>query len=380
LVNVTAALVAGGLMAGLSPLYIGALIDSFGFAESDAGLVMTVELVSLAIAIALLSKRLATVDPFRLATLGCALTIAAQLASVPVSNLTTLLCARAGAGAAESLLTLSASMLISRSPAPDRFVAVAMVGAGLAYTALMTVCSVAVARYGIAGMYLLAAGTCTVLLPVFVLTRGDAVPAPSVDDAARADTPLAISPVTIMLGFIAAAICLTFVGQAAWSFAERSGARAGLALVDIGNWLAVNNFLSVVGSVAAALLANKIGRMPAVTLGMTATGLTNALFVGAASPWIYVVPLLANGFAYGFSTPFLFGTAAKLDSRGTVIANANGAVMLTQALTPYVAGVVISESSYPALGWILGGISVIAIVLVVPGCRRVVAQTAATPH
>ena len=186
------------------------------------------------------------------------------------------------------------------------------------------------------------------------------------------------SPLTIVLGFLAAAICLTFVGQAAWSFAERSGARAGLAPIDIGNWLAVNSFLSVVGSVVAATFATRVARMPAVTLGMTVTGLTNALFVGAGSPWIYVVPLLANGFAYGFSTPFIFGTAAKLDSRGTVVAYGNGVVMLTQALTPYVAGVVISESSYPMLALILGAISVVAIVLIVPSCRRVIAQTNAS--
>src|SRR5262249_44162680 len=53
LISVTAALVAGGLMAGLSPLYIGALIDSFGFAENEAGLVMSIELISLAITLAL---------------------------------------------------------------------------------------------------------------------------------------------------------------------------------------------------------------------------------------------------------------------------------------------------------------------------------------
>ena len=67
LASVTAALVAGGFMAGLSPLYIGALIDTFGFSESEAGLVMSVELISLAATLALVSKRLVTVDPFRLA-------------------------------------------------------------------------------------------------------------------------------------------------------------------------------------------------------------------------------------------------------------------------------------------------------------------------
>lgn len=377
LASVTAALIAGGLMAGLSPLYIGALIDSFGFGESEAGLVMTVELISLALTLALLSRRLVKADPFRLAMIGCVLTIGAHVASVPVSNLSTLLCVRAGAGVAESLMTLSASMLISRSVAPDRFVAVAMVGAGIAFTLLMSGCSVAIAHYGITGMYLVAAGTCLALLPVFVLTRADIPSAPSVDPG-RPVTPLTFSPPTIMLGFIAAAICLTFVGGAAWNFAERCGARAGLAPVAIGNWLAVNSFLSVVGSVAAALFATRIGRMPAVTLGMTATGLTNAMFVGAATPWVYVVPLLANGFAFGFSTPFIFGTAAKLDSRGTVVAYANGAVTLTQALTPYAAGVLISRSSYPTLALILAAVSAVAIVLIVPSCRRVIAQTHAS--
>jgi MFS family permease len=374
LASVTAALVAGGFMAGLSPLYIGALIDSFGFAESEAGLVMSVELISLAATLALVSKRLVTADPFRLATIGCVLTIAAHIASVSASNLTALLCVRAGAGVAESLLTLSASMLISRTPAPDRFVAVAMVGAGLVYTLLMAGCSVAIAHYGITAMFLVAAGTCVVLLPVFVFARADTTPAPLIDST-RPVSPLMFSPPTIVLGFLAAATCLTFVGQAAWSFAERSGARVGLAPIDIGNWLAVNSFLSVVGSVVAATFATRVARMAAVTLGMTVTGLTNALFVGAGSPLVYVVPLLANGFAYGFSTPFIFGTAAKLDSRGTVVAYGNGVVMLTQALTPYIAGVVISESSYPVLAVVLGAISVVAIVLIVPSCRRVIAQT-----
>jgi hypothetical protein len=137
--------------------------------------------------------------------------------------------------------------LISRAPAPDRFVAVAMVGAGIVYTLLMAGCSVAIVHYGITAMYLAAAGTCVVLLPVFVFTRADATPTPPVDST-RPVSPLMFSPLTIVLGFLAAATCLTFVGQAAWSFAERSGARAGLAPIDIGNWLALNSFLSVVVS------------------------------------------------------------------------------------------------------------------------------------
>src|SRR5262245_15869854 len=232
LISVTAALIAGGLMPGLSPLYIGALIDSFGFVESEAGLVMSVELIALAATLALVSRRLVSVDPFRLATIGCVLTIAAHLASLLPSNLTALLGVRAGAGVAESFLTLSASVLISRAPAPDRFVAVAMVGAGIVYTLLMTGCSVVTARYGITGMYLVAAATCAVLLPVFVLTRADATPAAHVESI-EPSSPLMFSPLTIVLGFLAAAVCLTFVGQAAWSFAERSGARAGLAPIDI---------------------------------------------------------------------------------------------------------------------------------------------------
>ena len=103
-------------------------------------------------------------------------------------------------------------------------------------------------------------------------------------------------------GVPAAAVCLTFVSQAAWSFAERSGARAGLAAIDIGNWLAVNGFLS-----------RWLSRRHTFALGCADAGeATGMLFVGAGSPLIYVVPLLASGFAYGFSTPFIFGTAAKL--------------------------------------------------------------------
>jgi hypothetical protein len=71
----------------------------------------------------------------------------------------------------------------------------------------------------------------------------------------------------------------------------------------------------------------------------------------------HAVPLLANGFAHGFSTRSS-SVPRRNRLRGTVVAWRRRRDV-DAALTPYVAGVVISESRI-RVGLVLGAISVVA--------------------
>ena len=169
--GVMATLLVGNLLSSLSPMYIGALMESLHLTESDAGLVMTVELIAAAAALTLFSRRLVAFPPFRLAAAGTAVVITAQLASAFATYLPALLCVRALSGIGASFALLAASMLISRRPDPDRYIAIAMVGTTLVFTAIMGICGIAIARYGLLGFYLVAAGTAVLLLPLFIAIR-----------------------------------------------------------------------------------------------------------------------------------------------------------------------------------------------------------------
>lgn len=367
--GVMGTLLVGNLLSSLSPMYIGALMEDLHLSEADAGLVMSVELIAAAASLTLFSRRLVAIAPFRLAAAGAAVVLAAQLASALVTQLPVLMCVRGVSGIGASFALLAASVLISRQPDPDRYIAIAMVGTALVFTGVMGVCGIAVAYYGVVGFYMVAAGTTVAMLPLFIVVR--VVPdAPLTSHAGSIPLPpsLASGRGATIFAFVVAIIGLTFIGQAAWSFAQRSATNAGIAAAEIGGWLAGSNLLTVLGSVFAAWISSRITSIVPLIIGILTTGLTCAVQVGAESSWAFELPVLLNGFAFGFSTPFVFGTGARLDRSGTVVAYLNSAVLFTQAATPLFAGELIEYGSYQSLGLILGAGTLIATALIVPAC------------
>jgi MFS transporter, DHA1 family, inner membrane transport protein len=367
--GVMGTLLVGNLLSGLSPVYIGALMDDLHLSEADAGLVMSVELIATAVALWLFSRRLRAIAPFRLATIGTIVVLAAQLASAFVTRLPPLLLIRSVSGCGASFALVAASILISRRPDPDRYIAIALVGTALVFTGIMGICGIAVAHYGGLGLYMVVAGTSVALLPLFVTIRVDPH-VPSTAGGGQAPAPPALrSPRrAAIFAFVIAIAGLTFIGQAAWSFAQRSGTNAGIAAAEIGGWLAGSNLLTVLGSAFAVWVSTRITSIVPLVLGLLATGLTCAMQVGAQSSWAFQVPVLVNGLAFGFSMPFVFGTGARLDPSGTVVVQLNSAMLFTQAVTPLFAGGLIAHGSYQSLGIILGFGTLLATALVVPAC------------
>ena len=245
--GVMATLLVGNLLSSLSPMYIGALMENLHLSEADAGLVMTVELIAAAASLTLFSRKLVAFPPFRLAAVGTAVVLAAQLASAFATQLPLLLCVRALSGIGASFALLAASILISRRADPDRYIAIAMVGTTLVFTGIMGICGIvdcAVRAPRVLpgrGRYDLA------LLPLFVAIRAVtlAVASPSLPQLPLPPTILSGRGATI-IAFVVAIIGLTFIGQAAWSFAQRSGTNAGIAAAEIAGWLAGSNLLTVV--------------------------------------------------------------------------------------------------------------------------------------
>jgi len=232
----------------------------------------------------------------------------------------------------------------------------------------MAICGIAVARYGLIGFYLVAAATSIASLPLFLMIRVDVAPVSTGHHETIRAPGFATRRGAIVVAFVFGIMVLTFVGQTAWSFAQRSATNSGIADADIGIWLAGSNLLTVLGSLFAAWLASRITTIAPLLLGVLITGLTCAVQVGAQSSAVFEVPVLLNGLAFGFSTPFVFGTGARLDRSGAVVAYLNSAVLFTQAVTPLFAGELIEHSSYQSLGIVLGLGTLLATAMIVPAC------------
>jgi MFS family permease len=368
--GVIGTLVVGNLLSTLAPMYIGALMDGLRLSEADAGLVVSVELIAAAAGLTLLSRRLVTTAPLRLAAIGTTVLVAAQLASTFVTRLPPLLVIRGVSGFGAAFALLAASILISRRPDPERYIAIALVGTALAFAAIMGLCGIAVARHGATGFYVVAAGTGAALVPLFATIRADPAAPPTAGVGGPTPRPPALpSPRrAAILAFLVAIAGHAFINQAAWSFAERSGTNAGLAAAETGGWLAGSNLVTVLGSLLAAWMASRVISIVPLVVGLLTTGLTCAVQVGAESSWAFQVAVLLNALAFGFAAPLVLGTGARLDRRGTVVAQLNSAMLVTQAVTPLLAGELIGYGSYRSLGIILGLGTLLATALIVPAC------------
>jgi predicted MFS family arabinose efflux permease len=363
LVGAIAAQVIGGLVPQMSPFVIGGLMAGLSLSAREAGFVVSVEFLSLALTAIVIAPLLPRLSYRRVVVAAVALALLAQSASIFSTSWTSLVLLRGLAGVGEgALYAVSLSIVASHCSNPEKVYGYFQVVWALGSAALFAVGGELTATFAHRGILALIAGVTLALAPLLLLV-------PEARAKSGNGTAAEATPAHLLLGvmtFAAIALYLT-VSAAVYVFSAPLGERAGLDASAVGYALTVATLVGLGGAGAATALNVRWGRAIPISgfcVGFSLVALVLCLW---RNPTAYIVALTASVVLYYFSIPYLFGLAAALDRGGRWAAAACSAYLLGYAAGPLVGGVVIAAAGYFGLA-----VLCVAFTAAAWGCAMVV--------
>lgn len=354
-IGATAAQLIGGLVAQMSPFVIDGLMDGLSLSERDAGVVLTVEFLALAIAALAIAPALPRLSARAVALAAVALTLLAQCASIFSASWGSLLLSRGLAGVGEGVLwALSLSIIASRSSNPDKIYGYFQIAWALVSIALFSIAGGVTAAFAHRGILALIVGVVLLLAPLLLLVPRTRVDVRALDEAVAEGA----SPVLGAMTLAVVGLFLT-AGAAVYSFSAPMGERAGLDTHAIGYAFTIGHLFGLAGAVSVTWLNVRVGRAMPITVSCIGFSLVVLVLCLWREPAAYVSALLASILLYYFSTPYLLGLAAALDHTGRWAAAAGSVYLFGFATGPLLAGTAIAVGGYP-------GLAAVCVALMVP--------------
>lgn len=361
------------------PIWVGALMQHYGFGPERAGVTVTLFLISVVASSLVFAPRFNRLPRRQTAAAGFGLAALAfgVAASLPVSAASFLplgaVHAVAGLGVGCGLSFTHGCMGRSKNP-HSSFALAGMVLGGFAVCFLGGV------------PVLLRGNSPTLLFLVFSLLM--LIAAVSVmaafpvvgDDRAALGSAYggARQPIgTAAWLAIAVVVCMTLNQAMVFAFLERVGMSRGFGVERVNGVLLAVGLVNLTPALLAALLQKRLAArhvaivapiLQAMLASIVMASTTFTAYAAAAS--VYVAVLI-------FAHTFLFGLIARLDPSGRAVAATPAMMMLGSAIGPALGGAVVHSIGYPGIGWASMLVALVAVGSMV-GVARAPSKGAAT--
>ncbi len=364
--RVLASVLICGLVAVISflvlPLYVGMLADSFGFSESQLGILASMDLAGIAVMSLfgpLWIKRLKWRTVVRLALLWMMLW---NYVSAFLNDFTTLCLVRFMVGLGGGLIAVMLMQSISYVRDPDRVAAIYIVLQVSAQSLGFILLPGLIADFGLMGFFgsLIAVGSIALVSTVYFPVSG--LPERSGDThngVARSHSEN-IRPILVLLG-----MALFFVAQVSvFSFAERLGVEAGFAAQDIGDSLGVSALVGLGGAVLGAALSTRFGRFLPIVVAALAQLVAFALWSPQIDLLTFTVLLSVIQFFWNLPLGYHFGVLISEDRHHRFVLLVPFIQAVGISIGPFLGGFALELSGYRGLVYLAAGSLVLYTVLV----------------
>ena len=335
--------VMGNSVIYLVPLLVGGMVTDRGFTESQAGFMASADLGGYAIATFLTAMLLDRFSWRRMALVGLALMLAANVATTFVHDIQLFALVRIASGLGSGVLAALASVEIGQSKTPDRNYGFLLAASLLYGTVALWGMPVFLTRYGLNSAYWL-----LVVLAIAVLF---VVPSLPEGRAQEHDTAPRIGGLNtwVLSGAVLTAILLFWAEQNdVYAYIERIGNASAIRPEFIGFALGAANLTGFAGASLVALLGTRLGRFVPMLLATIINVGGLLIFSRPVSPWTYMIVLGAMSLSWNAINPFQLGVLANSDPSGKALALAATVTGAGLALGPALGAVAIERGGYSA--------------------------------
>lgn len=318
------------------PWISGSLVESAHLDIQQASWMITAEVFTMGIVMLGASAFVHRLPKKAVLIFATLLAIAAQIASIYVTQLGTLAVVRAVSGAAFGLVYSLASAIGAGAEAPQRTYGAAGTIALLLGVLINPMLGYGMQTYGAAGVFSGIVILAVVLaVPLFLISFKSFQTSPAVGAIAadrarptdRLDMPSAAG-VVLTMALMSAAVSGLYV------FLERIAHSVGLEGTALGAGMSVVSLIGASGGVIAIFVSRRVGNVLPLLIGLPLVGV---IILGLATaknqPQFWSV-FSALTVMFWFLYPFIFGLAARVDPKGRVAsATGSGKILLASGGT-----------------------------------------------
>jgi predicted MFS family arabinose efflux permease len=346
----------------IQPMLVGAMVDTLGFSEPRAGVVIVGEMTGFTLASLAASLVLHIWNRRAIAVAGITLVFLCNLLASTATEFTPLLAYRAIAGMGSGFLLSSFNATAAATREPERIYGLGF-GLFLGVGALfLVVVPDVIIEAGLKGTYLAVAALCVPVLAITVLWLPRYTPQVKRQiDGAPEKTRIGV------LMFLANILVLYVGHQAIWAYQERMGVAIGLDISTVGLILGIALATGFLGAWIAWGFGVRFGRTITQVVSLSISILAALLLVYGGSLFTYAAASILIPLSWYYGLPYMIGIAAWLDPSGRAVTVGGAMWPIGSALGPAIAAYVIANTNgYLAIGWVGVICYVICATLIIP--------------
>lgn len=337
-----------GLM--LLPVLLGAYVDFLSLSETQAGWITSANLAGIALMSLLVSFQVRHRSLYQIAFWGLIVMLLFDALSMLSGDLKSLLFLRFMSGLGGGAVQAVVASAIARSAIAGRgygiYIGFQFVLPAIAFYLLPAFLE----RHGLNGLMLLLLGLELLFLFFSKVLNNYPLPAHSSEHIAgewrSSDLALLLSKPSILSLL---ALCFYGIANAGfYAYVERFGLYSGLDNQEVGEVLAIANFLAVAGAALVYYLGDKHGFLRPLSIGILIQVLSMLCLLQGAS-WAYFFGVLVWSLAWAFSWPFFLSMQASFDRSGSVVAAGQCSNLIGNAMGPLIFSFTLSSDSYVLL-------------------------------
>jgi len=320
------------------PWSIGALVAYGHYSEVQSGWIATSEIAALA-ATSLWLARVSTAPARR--RLAIAGTLAAILANavaavIPPSGIA-FIAARLVSGAGMGAAVAVGNATAAGAKNPTRGFALLWFLLALWQLVVFNAAPWAISHAGLPGAYGLIAAGCLIWLPFIARIQDPVAPAVGANSETRAYAIFQVLPLIAL----AALLCFWLRDAMVYSMWERLAAAHGLTGQFFGKIMGIASLCGLTGPLLAARLGKYQGSLGILAGGLLAVLVTSSATVLAESSSQFTIATLVGPATGMFAISLLSGLLVQVDPTGRLAAIGAGVGIISEALGPALAGVLL---------------------------------------
>ncbi|WP_139792262.1 MFS transporter [Henriciella litoralis] len=314
-------LVAAILMGGLGitqvvamPLLATLIASAFQIEGADSGLIGLANLLGTALGSLIVTIWLHHLPLRRTVIVSALIAVAAQIAVAVMAGFTGIILLEAVSGIGAGVLIALSAAIVGASANPDRgFAFILTLQAGVAVLVLLVIPVLAEA-YSLLEVMIFLASTQALLIPVGLTMRYGPIAEKALKTSEASGSPVQAS---ILLRAASYFVFSAAVGVL-WVFSGILGSMAEIDDAPLGHALAFGNVAAIAGSLLAAIITSRFGRISPILAVCLTLALSALLFAADMTLIQFYLASSLFLFAWGGGLPLLMGSVAAADATDRV--------------------------------------------------------------
>jgi len=336
-------LVIGNSPATLLPFIVGTLEEGFNLSKQSVGLVVSTELVAMAISAIFFGSRVSKLNIRVSALLGCTIVIAGYFLCSLIETIEYLQLIRGVSGLGSGLLISCGHSVLSASNNPEKTYSAFLLMTSLCGASFLWIAGIAAEEGGYNLVFTTFGFIFLLLTPFLFFIKKQS----SSEALEKISTVSLYSPVVILMTL--GLLFFSIPSGGMWTFNERLGVEIGLLQSVIGKILSFSLLTGLLAPILVWFVGDRFGRKKPILFCVIVVLSSFIYMLSFMNLTSYITGNLIWNFTYTVAVIFVLAAAANLSPEGKLASWMNATALISQASSPVIFGWILGSQSFTNL-------------------------------